>query len=136
MKKIISSFLLMSTLMGGAQAFEKNDRELGMFVTSAPLHSASHVGTCVTQGLSDLHAEPSDSCGISVRLSPMSSSTLLTLAMLKEDVQAVRQDAYDTLAGLEMTLALEEAIQKIRQEAPELNHLSNTEIIQLILELN
>lgn len=65
----------------------------------------------------------------------LSSATALTsIALLKEDVQQVEVDGYAFLAGEEMTLALEEVINKARQESAELDQLSDAEITTVLLQ--
>lgn len=57
-----------------------------------------------------------------------------TLLLLKEEAKMVEPDAYQFLAGEEMTLMLEETINKTREENQEVSHLSDKEIVLLYLE--
>lgn len=62
------------------------------------------------------------------------SSSFSTILILKEDIQQVEADGYDFLAGEEMTLALEEVINKARQENEEIDQLTDIELTTLLLQ--
>ena len=61
----------------------------------------------------------------------LASSTIL---LLKEEAKIVEPDAYQFLAGEEMSLMLEETINKAREEHQEVAQLSDKEIAVLLLE--
>lgn len=63
-------------------------------------------------------------------------STLVTSAiiLLKEEIQQVEGDAYNFLAGEEMTLALANVVERLQAEAPELQEKSAEEVVALMLE--
>lgn len=62
------------------------------------------------------------------------SSSFSTILLLKEDIQQVEADGYAFLAGEEMTLALEEVINKARQESAELDQMSDAEVTAVLLQ--
>ena len=72
-------------------------------------------------------------CGGATVTAPVSSSVLLLL--LKEDIAQVEADAYNTLAGEEISLALEEQINKMRETFPALAEESDEFVIASMLEL-
>lgn len=57
-----------------------------------------------------------------------------TILLLKEEAKMVEPDAYQYLAGEEMTLHLEETINKAREEHPELAQLDDKDVAILLLE--
>lgn len=63
-----------------------------------------------------------------------SATVVSTIVLLKEDIQQVEVDGYAFLAGEEMTLALEEVINKARQESAELDQISDVEITTVLLQ--
>lgn len=64
------------------------------------------------------------------------SSTVLVAAVLREEVAQVVPDAQHFLAGEEMTLALEEQMDNIRNQIPEAQDLSDEEVAVMILEIS
>lgn len=62
---------------------------------------------------------------------PLSTTTALIL--LKEDAYQVEADAYNFLAGEEITLALAEQMEKIREIAPELENATDEELVALTI---
>ena len=60
--------------------------------------------------------------------------SLSSVALLKEEVKHVEADAYAFLAGEEMSLALEEAIENARHNHQELNELSDRNIAVLLVQ--
>lgn len=87
----------------------------------------------------DFISSPSDSAGwgcfAGVVYSPLSSSTVYGLLLLKEDMQQVSPDAYNFLAGEEISLALEEQMNRVRENAPELADASPEQIAAVMLEI-
>ena len=59
--------------------------------------------------------------------------SISSVALLKEEVKHVEPDVYAYLAGEEMTLALEEVVNEVREQAPELQNSSNEEIVSLLV---
>lgn len=64
----------------------------------------------------------------------VSVTTSSFLLLLKEDIQQVEPDAYNFLAGEDMTLALADIIDQLREKAPELLEKSDEEMAVLLLE--
>lgn len=63
------------------------------------------------------------------------SSTVLVAAVLKEELAQVAPDAHNFLAGEEISLALEEQMNNVRNEISEAREMSNEEVAVLILEI-
>ena len=55
--------------------------------------------------------------------------------IFKEEIQQIEVDAYNFLAGEEISLALEEQMAKVREAAPELADLSDEEIVTIMIEI-
>lgn len=65
---------------------------------------------------------------------PISTSTLLALVLLKEEVQQVEQDAYNLLAGEGLSDALKTLIEKVKEENAELQGRSDKDIAGLLID--
>lgn len=61
--------------------------------------------------------------------------TSTSTVLLKEEIKNVEVDAYDFLANGDKTLALEEMIAKIRENAEELDDNTDEEIVTAMLKL-
>jgi hypothetical protein len=74
------------------------------------------------------------SCMILTTIAPISSTTVLALVALKEEVAQVEQDAYNFMAGEGLSEALKEMINAVKAEQEELAHLSDKEVAAILVE--
>jgi len=122
MKKILTlSFALSLIVMTNAKASDPTGLILTATSSTIPFTIANH---CLEE------SRTQERC-ISALAAASSFSTIL---ILKEEIQQVEADGYAFLAGEEMTLALEEVINKARQESAELDQLSDIEITSILLQ--
>lgn len=64
------------------------------------------------------------------------SATSMTLSVfLKAEIKTVEQDAYNALAGEPISFALQEVIEKIREEQPELHEEADLMIVAFLVEV-
>lgn len=98
--------------------------------TASPTIFALMLHTCLTDPSGETKAL---ACPMATITAPVSSTVLAVL--LKEDIQQVEADAYNVLAGEEISLALEEQINKMRETFPTLAEESDEFIIATMLEL-
>lgn len=61
--------------------------------------------------------------------------TLSSVVLLKEEVVQVERDAYAFLAGEEMTLALEQVVEKAKNEVPSYSKMNNEEVIAHLMAI-
>lgn len=70
----------------------------------------------------------------------LTAGTTLSLASvidpaLKEEMKEVEADAYNFLAGEELSLALEEQMAKVRELAPELADATDEELVAVMIQI-
>lgn len=128
MKLLVLASLLMTVSMNSwSNGLGDSLSSTGAFI-SAPIVGPIYASTC-----------KNEECYGSLILLPLSTveavSTTLIVA-LKEEVQQVELDAYNFLAGEEMTLALEDFMQELRARHPELNDTEDEAIASLITQLS
>lgn len=101
-------------------------------VTSAPTVSLGALHACFKKNQTE---EDGYACGFgTVTFGPISTSTLLALVLLKEEVQNVEQDAYNMLAGEGISDALKELIENAKAEHEELQNRSDKDIATLLID--
>lgn len=125
MKKIFSLVFLAMALT--AQA---NVGETLTATTMVPTGSVVLGKECAV-GSGDAQAY---SCMILTTIAPISSTTVLALVALKEEVQQVEQDAYNFMAGEAVSEALQALIDSVKAEQEELAHLSDKEVAAVLVE--
>ena len=114
--KFLTLAVLTTTLLStSAKAFE---------VTLLPLVVVSY-SVCDT----------SNSECTTIKTASVTLTIVSSVLLLKEDIQQVEADAYNFLAGEEISLALEEQMAKVREAAPELADLSDEEIVTIMIEI-
>lgn len=74
------------------------------------------------------------SCMLLTTIAPISSTTVLALVALKEEVQQVEQDAYNFMAGEVLSDALRDLIAEVKAENEEIAHLSDKEVAAILVE--
>ena len=62
-------------------------------------------------------------------------TSLTALVLLKEEMIHVKADAYNFLAGEEISLALEEQMEKVREAAPELATATDEEVVAVMIQI-
>lgn len=125
MKFLTLAVLALTILSTNAKAYEAP-----LYVTGTTIFPTYSIGKCVAYW-DTLQGQETCSRVASINL-PLTSSTLLLL--LKEEVREVEADAYNFLAGDEISLALEEKMAKVR-EVPELANATDEEIISIMLQI-
>lgn len=98
-------------------------------ITASPTIFVAAVIECLTNGSPEIGYV----CVGATTTAPVSSTVLAVL--LKEDIQQVEGDAYNYLAGEEISLALEEQMNKMREQFPALAEKSDEFVIATMLEL-
>lgn len=134
---VLATTILASTANAGVvlsskQAAQKVSGAAAVVVgtTASPTIFALMLHTCLTDGGAESKAI---ACPMATITAPVSSTVLAVL--LKEDIQQVESDAYNVLAGEEISLALEEQINKMRETFPTLAEESDEFVIATMLEL-
>lgn len=133
---ILTTTLLSTAANANVSASSKNIDseylEMAVAVTSAPVASVLMGIGCASAFLPNADESAGWACLGLTSVAPISTSTVL---LLKEEAQQVEADAYNFLAGEEISLALEEQMNKMREAFPELVNSSDEEVIALILEV-
>ena len=120
MKKIIlSSFFILASLSASASGLS------GALSTTAGAVSSLEASSCIVNGSSS----EARTCAA---VSSLSSS--ITSVNNKEDLKQVEADAYNFLAGEEMTLALQEQIENVRFSVIETQNMNDQEVAFLIID--
>lgn len=120
MKKLLIAAMI-STMSLTASA---DNVVVGAFLSSSA--TPLLISGCFQEGGNDY-----DECSMGLSYGASTTSTIL---LLKEDIQQVEVDGYAFLAGEEMTLALEDVINKARQESAELDQMSDAEVTTVLLQ--
>lgn len=136
---ILATTLLSTAANANISASSKNINveddyiEMAVSSTSAPFASILMGLGCASIILPNANDEMAGwSCLGLTTVAPISTSTLL---LLKEEAQEVEADAYNFLAGEEISLALAEQMNKMREAFPKLANSSDEEVIALMLEM-
>src|SRR4051812_37431060 len=126
--KFLTALVLASFLVGQVHAVQLTEGAVGIFAT--PFITSRVMIDCAAGA--DLGADGQVYCLMAYTAA--AGSTITTVAvLLKEEVKQVQPDAYQFLAGEPMTLALAEALQKVRAQSEETKRLSNEELASLFL---
>lgn len=98
-------------------------------LTSLPTVVPTYIVKCFTVGGNN------DECSAAMTASTITAptSTTTALVLLKEDIAQVEPDTYQYLAGEDMSLALADVIEKMREAFPELRNVSDEEVATLML---
>ena len=121
--------MLALTLAFSCTAFaDENPFGISTGTTAAPLVTIPASTSCI--GVDDEY-------GICPALMTSGGITIstLALALLKEDMQAVKGDAYNFMAGEPISAALAEVIEKMRVASSDLAQASDRVVIVTMLEL-
>ena len=91
-------------------------------------------GSCISQLKGQVQWQGGEGdCGSAITSSIAIS--LSTVLLLKEEVAHVEVDAYAFLAGEELTLALEEVIEKAKNEVPSYSEMNDAEVIAHLMAI-
>lgn len=131
---LLALSLISSSVMADVLSTGQATMAVGVVTASPLLSSATIVGSCKTG--EDVVSGGRISNGERIYTCLMAlGTTSSTIALLKEEALQVETDAYAFLAGEEMTLALEELVEKAIGEIPGLADFSDEEIVASLISL-
>lgn len=123
----VITFALVSLFSVSAMAVRPTPLALSVSSSAGPI-GLSVCGT-PTGNIGDLGV-----VGCGAVFSTLNAVSTTVLVLLKEEVQHVEADAYNFLAGEEISLGLEEVMNTLRSESEELASKSNEELAAIMLE--
>lgn len=129
MKNLFLFAALVTTLSGTAEALPAFI-EAPLFTTASPVVSTAGLAQCGKRG-----TDAGLACGMGLTAAPMSTTSVLALVALREEIAEVEPDMNEYLAGGSMTYALESMVEVARNQNDELAAMSDRDIIRIFIDV-